>query len=436
MQLGGRLQAAIEVVTDITAHHRPASDALRDWGRTHRFAGSGDRAVIGNIVFDVLRKRLSLAHGMGSDTPRALVLGAAPSALGLSVQEIAAAVDGSRHAPEAITEAETSALRAAPDLANAPVHVQADVPDWLMPSLQRRFEGQADLIAEGRALAERAPLDVRINTLKADRDRVAAHFKSIAPRPTPHAPHGLRFDVAVGQVRLPNVEADPAHGKGWIEVQDEGSQIAAALAGASPRAQVIDLCAGAGGKTLALGAAMENTGQIYAYDRDRQQLRPIFERIRRAGLRQVQVMTAGDREALNALAGRFDLVFVDAPCSGSGTWRRKPDAKWRLKPKALETRQAEQREVLEIAAPLVQPGGRLAYVTCSLLPEENEDQVSAFLQAHPEFSALALAPYWSEHLSSDPAEHLHSGAHDVQLTPLRHGTDGFFIALLERSATH
>ncbi len=184
-------------------------------------------------------------------------------------------------------------------------------------------------------------------------------------------------------------------------MQDEGSQIAALLAGASARMQVLDLCAGAGGKTLALAAVMQNTGQIYAYDSDKKQLRPIFERLKRAGARNVQVLDAGDERALAALGPRFDLVLVDAPCTGSGTWRRKPDAKWRVKPGNLVERQAEQDRVLQLGAGMVKPGGALVYVTCSVLPEENRDRVGAFLAQHSEFSLEPFAPAWRERIGGE-----------------------------------
>ena len=202
---------------------------------------------------------------------------------------------------------------------------------------------------------------------------------------------GVRIEQAPGPGKSPHVEAEPGHGKGWYEVQDEGSQLATLLSGAKPRQQVIDLCAGAGGKTLGLAALMENTGQLYAYDTDRMRLRPIFERLKRAGVRNVQVLPAGDREALAKLDGRMDLVLIDAPCTGSGVWRRRPDAKWRLSPQMLEARLAEQRAVLDEGAALVKPGGRLAYITCSVLPSENRDQVDAFLARQPEFRLDPLA---------------------------------------------
>ena len=182
-------------------------------------------------------------------------------------------------------------------------------------------------------------------------------LRRFEPQPTPHSPLGVRIEQAPGPGKSPHVEAEPGHGKGWYEVQDEGSQLATLLSGARPRQQIIDLCAGAGGKTLALAALMENSGQLYAYDSDRMRLRPIFERLKRAGVRNVQVLPAGDREALAKLDGRMDLVLIDAPCTGSGVWRRRPDAKWRLSPQMLEARLAEQREVLDEGAALVKPGG-------------------------------------------------------------------------------
>ena len=218
-----------------------------------------------------------------------------------------------------------------------------------------------------RRWPRRAPIDLRVNTLKADRDKVLKALRRFEPTPTPHSPVGVRIAPAEGPGRTPHLEAEPGHGKGWYEVQDEGSQLATLLSGAGPRQQVIDLCAGAGGKTLGLAALMENTGQLYAYDADPLRLRPIFERLKRAGVRNVQVLPPGEREALAKLAGKMDLVLIDAPCTGSGVWRRRPDAKWRLSPGMLEARLAEQRAVLDEGAGLVKPGGRLAYITCSVL---------------------------------------------------------------------
>jgi 16S rRNA (cytosine967-C5)-methyltransferase len=205
------------------------------------------------------------------------------------------------------------------------------------------------------------------------------------------------------------------------------------MAGAGPRKQQLDLCAGGGGKTLAFAAAMHNTGQVYAYDDDAQRLRPIFERLKRAGVRNAQVLTAGDTAALQALGPRFDVVFIDAPCTGTGAWRRRPDAKWRLKPANVAQRLKEQQALLGLGAPLVKPGGRLVYVTCSVLPEENGDQIAAFVAGHPELAILPWREAWAG-LGGEPPGSASGDDRLLLLTPARHHTDGFFVASLVRSS--
>jgi 16S rRNA (cytosine967-C5)-methyltransferase len=431
MRPGAKIKAAIEVLDEVLNRHRPVASALADWGKSHRFAGSGDRASIGNLVYDALRRRRSLAAQMESDTPRALSLAAAPYALGLPAVEVGAACDGSAYTPEPVSEAELLLLsRSLP--ANLPASVLGDFPEWLEPSFRRAF-GDAAAI-EGAALARRAPVDLRVNTLKADRDKVLKALARFAPVATPYSPLGVRLPAPDGPGRQPNVEAEPGHGKGWYEVQDEGSQLAALMANAGPRQQVLDICAGAGGKSLAFAATMRNTGQIYAYDDDAQRLRPIFERLKRAGARNVQVLAAKNTAVLQALGPRFDAVFVDAPCTGSGAWRRRPDAKWRLKPANLAQRIEEQQAILGLAAPLVKAGGRLVYVTCSVLPEENEDQVAWFAANHLGFAALPWREAWASGVGPDLPGSADAGYQALQLTPARHGTDGFFIAVLAKKA--
>lgn len=429
MKEAARVAAAIEILADIQARHRPVSAALADWGKAHRFAGSGDRSAIGTIVYDAVRRRASSAHAFGSDTPRAHVLGALRDAWNLTPESISQLFSGEGFAPSALSSDEHARLSAPLDQ-NAPSHVRGNYPEWLDASLARAF---GDRRAEaGAALSARAPLDVRANLLKADRDKVLKALAKHDVEPTPFAPHGIRIPAPVGAARAPNVEAETAHGKGWFEVQDEGSQIAAALAGAGPRQQVLDLCAGAGGKSLALAGAMHNTGQIYAYDSDKSQLRPIFERLKRAGARNVQVIDAGDTVALNALGDRFDLVLIDAPCTGSGVWRRHPDSKWRLKPHNLEQRLAEQAAVLATGARFVKPGGRLVYVTCSILPEENIDRVEAFLNDTPSFRLVPFAQAWQSAIGTPPPASADNRADTLLLAPHTHQTDGFFVAVMTR----
>jgi 16S rRNA (cytosine967-C5)-methyltransferase len=430
MRTGARIKAAIEVLDEVVGRHRPAANALADWGKSHRFAGSGDRAAIGNLLYDALRRKRSLAARMSSDTPRAVVLAAAPRALGLDPAALAASADGSPHAIEPLTDAEQQGLRRQVP-ADAPASVRGDFPDWLEASFERAFGAAAG--DEGAALASRAPVDLRVNGLKADRDKVMRALARFSPVATPYSPVGIRLPAPEGAGRQPNVEAEPGHGRGWYEVQDEGSQLAALMAGAGPRKQVLDLCAGAGGKALAFAAMMRNTGQVYAYDDDPRRLRPIFERLKRAGVRNVQVLGAGDEAALRDLGPRFDVVCIDAPCTGTGAWRRRPDAKWRLKPANLAQRVEEQRALLELAAPLVKHGGRLAYVTCSVLPEENGDQLAWFAASHAAFAVLPWREAWASGVGGEPPSSA-CGDAALLLTPARHGTDGFFIAVLTRAA--
>lgn len=432
MRPGAQIKAAAEVLDDVLSRHRTAADALADWGRSHRFAGSGDRAAIGNLVYDALRRRRSLSAQMSSDAPRALALAAASQALGIPEEGVIAAAEdpATPHAMGALSEQERSGIVRKLD-AETPAAVLGDIPDWLYPSFERAFGTVA--ADEGAAFARRAPVDLRVNTLKADRPKVLKALARFAPSETPLSPLGVRLPAPGGPRRSPNVEAEAAHGRGWFEVQDEGSQVAALLAGVAPRHQVLDICAGAGGKTLAFAAAMRNTGQVYAYDGESGRLRPIFERLKRAGARNVQVLPAGDAKALADLGPRFDVVFVDAPCSGTGAWRRRPDAKWRLKPANVAERQNDQRAILEMAAPLVKPGGQLVYVTCSILPEENDDQIAWFLGNHPAFSALPWPTAWDAAELGTPPQSAGQGSHGLLLTPARHGTDGFFISVVRRA---
>lgn len=428
MRLGGRLAAAIEVLGDMESRHRPASEALKDWGVSHRFAGSGDRAAIGNIVYGALRHRRSAGWILDGETARARAFGALILEGGLSPDMIAETLAGDSFAPEALSEAERATL-AARSLSDAPDAVRADCPDWCAPLLQRAFGD--DWVDEGAALALRPPLDMRVNTLKADPQKVRAALARAGAEHSPTASNGLRIRPIEGNARHPHVQSEPAFLKGWFEVQDEGSQIVVELAGAEGGMQVMDFCAGAGGKTLALSAMMGNSGQVFAHDADRKRLAPLFERVRRAGCRNVQVVTE-DASPLAPLEGRMDLVVVDAPCTGSGTWRRRPDAKWRLTPAQLEARRAEQARILDHASRYVKPGGRLAYVTCSVFAEENGDQASAFLDRAEAFRAVDHEALWRARFPNHPLAAGVDRERGITLTPARSGTDGFFFAAFER----
>jgi 16S rRNA (cytosine967-C5)-methyltransferase len=430
MTPGARITAAIDVLSEVITRHRPISESLTDWGKSHRFAGSGDRNAIGGLVYDAMRRRSSIAWRFESEEPRALALGAAPDALGLAPDAVADLCAGSSHAPEPLTDTERQGLVRPLDA--APAHVRADVPLWLWDRFAASFGDHA--VAEGEHLARRAPSDLRVNTLKADRAKVLKALAPFAPLPTPHSAVGIRIPPPIATARTPNLQAEAAFHAGWFEIQDEGSQLVSAIARAKPREQVLDLCAGGGGKTLAIAADLNNTGQLYAYDSDRLRLQPIHDRLRRAGVRGVQVLRARDREGLEKLGPRFDLVLVDAPCSGTGVWRRRPDAKWRLRPESLERRQEEQGEVLQLASRMVRPGGRIVYVTCSLISDENEVQVTRFLAANANFSSVAPdlsdLPTLRQAATPGPSP---VARHGLILSPREHGTDGFYVACLARS---
>ncbi|MTI45771.1 16S rRNA (cytosine967-C5)-methyltransferase [Roseibium hamelinense] len=433
MKDGGRLQAAIEILEEIETRHRPVQAALKDWGNSHRFAGSGDRTAIGNLVFDALRHKASLSGRLKSDTARMLVFGTYVLSWEKGAEQLLAVVGDDRHAPETPSEAELSALTEAQGV-EIDGAAAADVPDWLWPHFEDAFGDRA--VAEGQALAARAPIDLRVNTLKYDRERLLKRLAHVNAVPCPWSPAGLRIYPTPGALRMPHVQAEEAYQKGWFELQDEASQMAALLAGAKPGDQVLDFCAGGGGKTLALAAAMENKGQIYAFDADRLRLAPIHERLKRAGARNIQVRDPAS-SSLDDLIGEMDLVFIDAPCTGTGVWRRRPDSKWRLSDKALEDRIVDQRNVLDRAAQYVKPGGRLVYATCSVLPLENTGQVSWFLEKYQDFLSVSAAARWQECAGGGsaavelPAYATARG--DITLSPASTNTDGFFVSILEKS---
>src|SRR6478609_6394339 len=433
MTPAARLSAAIELIETIDAQRVPAAKALKEWGTAHRYAGSGDRAAISGLIWDVLRRRASSAWIMDEDTPRARALGMLKLERGLDVDAIAALCDGGRFAPQPLSERERAALSQR-SLAKAPPPIAGDYPEWLDGYLAQVFGD--DRVAEATAMASRAPLDLRVNTLKAKREKMLPSLAHLGAQPTPWSPIGLRIELGA-DARNPGIHAEEDFIKGAIEVQDEGSQLAALLSAAKPGEQVIDLCAGAGGKTLALAAMMQGKGRLIATDHDKRQLAPIYERLSRAGVHNAEIRAPkGEADPLADIKVSADLVLIDAPCTGTGTWRRNPDAKWRMRPGALEVRLRDQAEVLDRAAALVKPGGRIAYVTCSVLPSENGEQIRSFVSRHQGFSIQppneTATVLWDK--AEDFAAAVLQSPEGWLMTPRRTGTDGFFVSILKKAS--
>jgi 16S rRNA (cytosine967-C5)-methyltransferase len=431
MRDGGRIAAAIDVLSDVLNRHQPVKVAARDWGKRARYAGSKDRAWVSGLVLDALRKRNSIGHAMGDDSPRGLILGALAHAWGWDIRKIDDAMD-EQHAPSALTLQERERLVMAPDPAADP-HIAGDYPEWLSPHMQRVFGEMAGV--EGQAMAVRADVDLRVNTLKVDAEKASAPLRSAKAEPSRLLKHAFHIPARDPSQREASLESIPAYSKGWVEVQDAGSQIAAAAANVRAGEQVLDYCAGGGGKTLALAAAMGGKGQVFAYDIDGRRLSALIPRLKRSGAHNVQMVHPREPEALAALEGQMDCVFVDAPCTGTGTWRRRPDTKWRVKPGSLQTRIEQQTDVLNAAAKYVKPGGRMLYATCSFLIEEDEDRVNAFLEAHPGWvQEDAVAHVVESDLLTDEGLAIVKAGQgpdgSVRLTPRTAGTDGFFFATL------
>ena len=392
MTPAARVEAAIELLDAVLAAAKsegaPADRLITAYFKERRYAGSKDRRAVRDLVYDAIRHCGEVPH-----SGRAAML-----ALGQSNPAILEMFDGSAHGPRKINPTEK------------PAHAGV-APLWLEQALaQSGIEGDT-----AKAMLGRAALDIRVNALKADRDTIDLPETGEALA----APQGLRLPAGT------QVEQWDAYTQGLIEVQDHGSQLATLAAAAMPGEMVIDLCAGAGGKTLALAAAMAGRGQLIACDTDRRRLSQLGPRAERAGADMIETRELNpgrEMEALGDLVHSADLVLVDAPCSGTGTWRRKPEAKWRLTPERLARFTGVQDHVLDLAAQLVKPGGRITFITCSLLDAEGTDRIEAFLARHPGWSGQAI--------DIQPGT---AHGRGIRLDPYHHGTDGFFVASL-RSA--
>lgn len=440
MTPAARLAATIDLIAALDREPRRPADAIaHEFFRARRFIGAGDRRAVSERAWGVVRQRLRLDWWLGrlgaAPTPRLLAAAEALLVERLRLSALGGMFSGGeRYGPPPLSGEEQAVLRALAEqpalvVPAMPEGVRLNLPGWALPGLAARFG--ADLAAEAAAMEAEAPLDLRANRLKTTREAAAAALaaEGIEATPTPLSPWGLRIPS-----RRP-VTGTASWRDGLVEVQDEGSQLVAALADARPGMRVCDLCAGAGGKTLAMAATMDNRGRITACDVNAPRLEGAARRFRRAGVGNAErhLLEPGDKWAKRR-AGQFDRVLVDAPCTGSGTWRRNPDARTRTGAEDLAALVAKQGEILFMSAELVRPGGLLVYATCSLLPEEDEGQVTAFLARRPDYAPVPLAEAWAAAgLPAAPPPMPAAQDSSLLLSPARHGTDGFFAAVLRRS---
>jgi len=432
MTPAARFAAVLELANSIEFANAPADTVASAYFRARRYIGSSDRRAISLQLWSLLRRRARLDWWLSgkaapTDARRRLIADLVLES-GMSLAEIDALFTGREHAAEKLSGDERALIQKLAGFAlvhrGMPVWVRCEFPEWMTAQLESVFG--PELEREMAALSDPAPVDLRVNTLKATRAeaRAALAAEGLAAEPTRLSPIGLRLPARTA------LGAQDSFRAGLVEVQDEGSQIAALLVGAKPGEAVVDYCAGAGGKTLALAAAMQNKGRLAALDIDKKRSERAAERLRRAGVFNTarHVLTGETDPWIKRRLASFDRVLVDAPCTGSGTWRRNPDARWRLAPADLDRLVERQAAILASAARLVKKGGRLVYATCSLLAAENEEQVAKFAAAHPDFTVVPIRQAWVESMPGDcPA-----AGDFLRLTPARHGTDGFFVAAMMR----
>lgn len=426
MKPASRIEATIDILSKGHLARVPLDATVGDYMRVRRYIGAKDRSETAERVYNVTRAHARLHWWLeklkAEITPRNRVIAWLMLGEKIPAKRLADLFDGSKYAPNALSEEETRLAQALEgqdlDSPDMPDSVRAECPPDYEPALRSMF-GE-NFLKEMQAMLTPAPLDLRVNLFLAQKDKVMNFLEAdnVKTSETPYSPWGLRCE---NKAFLSRTKASQ---KGWVEIQDEGSQLIAYLCGAKPGMQVLDYCAGAGGKTLALGSAMLRKGRIVAMDLDEKRLMKGKERYKKAQITDIiEIRPLSDekhRRWLKRQKGTFDIVLLDVPCSGTGTWRRNPDMRWRTYGPSLEELKTIQTEIIEKASPCVKPGGILVYATCSLLEDENERQIERFLAAHPEFEIDPV----------DPAQGI--GSPFMRLTPARHGTDGFFAARLRK----
>ena len=410
-----QLDSAIIALRTVLPLEYPADGILRHFFRENPLLGGQDRAFIAETVFGILRHRFFLENLTERITPRSLVLAYLVKFNGMNLRELTSLISES----ETKWLAEIKAIK----LETLPLAIQAEFPEWLVEKLKQSMT-DADILNLGFSLQKSAPLDLRVNTILAKRNQVLETLsqEGIEAQETPYSPCGIRL------TGKPAINRHELFLSGKIEVQDEGSQLLGYLLAPKRGEMVVDFCAGAGGKSLLLGALMNSKGRLYAFDISEKRLNNLKPRFKRSGLSNLHAQRIANENDIKVkrLAGKIDRVLVDAPCSGLGTLRRNPDLKWRQSSQSIDELKAKQAAILSAAASLLKPGGRLVYATCSFLPEENQQVVQEFLNTHPQFSLLNCAELLAQQkIPLDTGEFL-------QLSPLLHQTDGFFAAALTR----
>lgn len=471
MTPAARLAAAASVLDSIAQGRQPAETVLKTWGTENRYAGSGDRRAVADRVYRVLRARGRLVWAMGGrEDGRALVIGSLSLIDGLSVEDIEALHSGDGFGPKPLSKQERGRITTTAD--ELPGWVAAGLPEFVMEDFKQSYGERWAEEAAG-LMQPRAPIDLRVNAAKATVAEVEAELREagLNPTRTPWSAWGLRLTAEPP----PNVQALEAFKSGRIEIQDEGSQIVCWLAGVKPGMTVVDYCAGGGGKTLglavqgiAVGSArvveavepekvwtptgwvdgpkgpkkstgpVQSEGRLIAYDVVQKRLDNIKPRLQRAGVAAELQQLGPNGGGVEDMVGQADVVLVDAPCTGSGTWRRRPEDAWRLKPEEVARMHTLQMGIVARAAKLVKPGGRLVYVTCSMLTAENESTMDAFEEDHPDFAPVSIADAVGSPNFTDAGRNkladLAAGGHRLRLSPATANTDGFFAAVYERQA--
>jgi 16S rRNA (cytosine967-C5)-methyltransferase len=433
MTPGARIAATIEILEKIQRSDSPAKDVVSAYIRGRRYIGSKDRRAITDRVFNILRRQARLDWLIDGNNDRSRVIADLLLSDETSHEEFSILFNGYGYSPKELTKDELKLLTRLKNTSfedtSYPQHIKAELPEWVAIKLSS-FWG-INFLSEALALNQPASLDLRVNTLKGSCDRALQVLQKdhIEAEATPLSPYGLRVKNRV------NLQASTALKGGFVEIQDEGSQLIALLVETKADMKTIELCAGAGGKTLALGAIMKDGGPLIACDTDEERLKKLKPRLRRAGISNVtrHPLTNDNDPWYAQHATTAERVLIDVPCSGSGTWRRTPAQKWRLTTEHLEEIIALQKKIMKKAIDLLSPGGRLIYATCSILPDENENQIEWFLKQYSEFNILPISEIWERVIGIDCPKNAISDSAYLSLTPARHNTDGFFVAVLEKT---